>query len=106
MPTENDGFSHVQFLALTNKEQIVNYVAERITRFEEQIGRRPDHRDPLNADAFQRWRDMCLVWLGRVAECTSLLGSLQLLPPEEALRLKMRALALINRALESIVMGA
>jgi hypothetical protein len=102
----NDPFVHLaEVVKLTSKEGVVNYMSERIARFEEQIGKRPDYRDPLNADAFQRWRDLCLVWLGRVAEATSLLGSLQLLPPDEAQRLKLKALALINRAQEAVVMG-
>lgn len=105
MSDQKDAFQNVLTVGLTNREQIVNYIEERIHRYEEQIGLRPDLADPLNGAAYQQWRDLCLVWLGRVSECVSLLGALHLLPPEEALRLKMKALALINRAQASMVMG-
>ena len=105
MGSENESFYHLKVVSLTSREHVVNYVNERITRFEDQLGRKPTGLDALNGPVFQAWRDLSLVWLGRVAECTSLLGSLQLLPVEEATRLKLKALALINRAHEAMVMG-
>lgn len=103
--SDEQAFDDLKVFGLENRTQVVNRMEERINSFEEQLGAYPGPYDPLNGNVYIQWERKTLLWLGRVSERLACLQELNVMPPEQAQRLKIKAMALINRATEKTVMG-
>ena len=100
-----DPFKDLPIVGLKNREQVINVMEARIDSFEEHLGSYPGPYDPLNGVVYILWERRAMLWLGRVSERLQVLQELSVLPPEQAARLKNRAMALINQATASVQLG-
>jgi len=103
--TVKDPFSELKIVGIKNREQVVNIMEARINSLEECLGEFPGPFDPLNGNIYIRWERRALLWIGRVSERLACLQEFGVLPPEQAVRLKVRAMSLINRVTEKTIMG-
>ncbi len=97
-------FGEIQLHALKSPEELIRIVDERLDEFERIISHFPGTYDPLNGAVYIRWERKAMMWLGRVSGNLEALGWLQVMKPEVAERLKVRAHAIMNQAMESIMM--
>jgi hypothetical protein len=102
---DEDPFEHLRLVGVQNREQVIKLLEERIGNFEAHMGAYPGPYDPLNGTRYIVWERKAMLWLGKVAERLQVYQELSVLPPEQAARLKIRALAVINRATSQIIMG-
>ena len=106
MSTEDDRklFAEIQLQAIKSPDELIRLVDERLDTFEKIINNFPGPYDPLNGSVYIRWERKAMMWLGRVSGNLESLGWLQVMKPEVAERLKVRAHAIMNKAMEAIVM--
>jgi hypothetical protein len=100
-----DAFTELPIVGLQNREQVINVLEEHIRDFADHIGEWPGPYDPLNSTKYIVWERRCCIWLGRVSERLKVCRELGVLPAEQAERLRIRTLAIINQAMSKMVAG-
>ena len=101
----NDPFKTLPIVGLQNRTQVINVTEERIAGLEYCLGKFPGPYDPLNGNVYIRWERKVMTWFGRVTERLAVLQELGVLPPEQASRLKLRAMAAVTNMTAKIVSG-
>jgi hypothetical protein len=100
-----DLFTNAKLLGLENLDQIVNAFEEHIKQFGQHVAEWPGPYDPLNGTKYIIWERKAMIWLGRVSTGLEWLQRLSVLPPEQAARLKQRAMVIVTQSTAKIVMG-
>ena len=91
-----DPFALIQQEQLRTREQVINMIEDHIVSLRDQLGKFPGPMDAVNSKAYVKWERLTMSWIGRVTEALSMARMLNLLPPEQAERLHVKATGAIN----------